>query len=596
MESIVELLQPISADTPAGSYLRYDPLYDRIKEARREDDDLPQGEWETSRKLADWSLVIRLADEALSRQTKDLQIAAWLTEAWLRREGIAGLRQGIVLLHELLQKYWDQVYPPIEDGDAELRAAPLDWVGLKLDMAVRMAPINRAGHSSIDYQTAKSLPTREQGEQDPELEAVRQQAVAQGRPTIEDFDAAFQSTPKAWYKTLVEELDGTLSALGELGGYCDQQFGDVAPSFAPLRTVVEEVRRTVNQLLARKLETEPDLPGEAPAPTASPAAATAVPGAGGSAAAAPAGGDPASWIAAAATRLRAERPLDPAAYLLLRGFRWGELRAGGERIDPRLLAAPATEIRTRLKSLLLDARWAELLETGEGVMAQPYGRGWLDLQRYVLTACDALGRDYFPVGNAIRSELRALLRDLPSLPSATLMDDSPTANAETLLWLGDQQLLPDGTELPASPASQGRTPTGLTGARRDPFDIAQERVRAGDSHGAMQLLMNAAGQEKSPRARFLRRSQAASIMVGAGLEAVALPILKELLEQVDAHQLEAWEAGEVIADPLALLYQCAERLGSDEVDRGSLYTRVCRLDPMAAIRLGGGNGSIDESE
>jgi hypothetical protein len=172
------------------------------------------------------------------------------------------------------------------------------------------------------------------------------------------------------------------------------------------------------------------------------------------------------------------------------------------------------------------------------------------------------------------------------------MDDSPTANHETLVWLGDQQLLPEGGETLAQPAE---TPVA---GRRDAYEVALDRVRAGDPHTAMQLLMAAAGQEKSPRAKFLRRAQAASVMVGAGLETVALPILRELLDQVDAHKLEDWEAGEVIADPLALLYQCAERVGSEEVDRAALYTRVCRLDPMAAIRLGnsGTSGSAHEPE
>lgn len=597
MDSMAELLQPIPGATPVGTYLRYDPVYDKIKEARREEADLPQGDFQVARKTADWPQVIRLSTEALSRKTKDLQIAVWLTEAWLRREGIAGLRQGLELIHELLQKYWDDVYPPIEDGDAEMRAAPLGWLGLKLDVAVRMAPINEAGHSGVDYNGAKALPTREQGEQDEQLAAARQQAVEQGRVLIEDFEEAFRKTSKAWYKALVEDTDGCLSVLGELTGYCDQQFGDVSPAFSSLRNVLDEFRRTANQLLARKLELEPDGPGQAapaagvsaPPPTAS-AHGAATPA--GAPAAAPAGGDPAAWIAAAAARLRAERPLDPAAYLLLRGFRWGELRAGGDRVDPRLLAAPSTDTRTRLKGLLLDAKWSELLEAAETVMAQPFGRGWLDLQRYVLTACDALGREYFAVGNAIRSELRALLRDLPALTRLTLMDDSPTANSETLTWLGDQQLLPDGSEPQAARTAAAPAPGG-----RDVFDVAQDRLRAGDAQTAMQLLMNAANQEKSARARFIRRAQAANIMVGANLEAVALPMLRELLEQADAHRLDDWEAGEMIADPLALLYQCALRAGTDDVDLAALYTRVCRLDPMAAIRLGSGlSGSANESE
>ena len=95
--------------------------------------------------------------------------------------------------------------------------------------------------------------------------------------------------------------------------------------------------------------------------------------------------DAASRIAAIAKYLRQSDPTSPAPYLLVRGFRWGELRASGRTPDPRLLEAPATQIRTQLKSLLLDGKWDALLEACENVMATPNGRGWLDLQRYALT-------------------------------------------------------------------------------------------------------------------------------------------------------------------------------------------------------------------
>ncbi|MDQ3996372.1 MAG: type VI secretion system ImpA family N-terminal domain-containing protein, partial [Gemmatimonadota bacterium] len=69
-----ELLVPIPGANPAGAELRYDSVYDKIKEARREDDDAPQGEWQTERKVADWPLVIKLTKEALSKKSKDLQL------------------------------------------------------------------------------------------------------------------------------------------------------------------------------------------------------------------------------------------------------------------------------------------------------------------------------------------------------------------------------------------------------------------------------------------------------------------------------------------------------------------------------------------
>src|SRR5690606_31204836 len=133
--------------------------------------------------------------------------------------------------------------------------------------------------------------------------------------------------------------------------------------------------------------------------------------------------------------LRREAPADPAPYLLLRGFRWGELRAGGGHVEPTLLTAPPTEVRSRVKGLLLDEKWEDLLEAAEEVMASPFGRGWLDLQRYVIAAVDALGEEFAPVGRAVRGALRALLEDLPELPAMTLADDTPVANGETIAWL-----------------------------------------------------------------------------------------------------------------------------------------------------------------
>src|ERR1700733_8745824 len=97
-----DLLNPIPGDNPSGENLRYAPVYDKIKEARREDDDAPQGEWQRERKTADPKQVIKLAGDALATKSKDLQLAAWLTEAALRMDGFSGLLAGITLIEGLI--------------------------------------------------------------------------------------------------------------------------------------------------------------------------------------------------------------------------------------------------------------------------------------------------------------------------------------------------------------------------------------------------------------------------------------------------------------------------------------------------------------
>jgi type VI secretion system protein ImpA len=598
-----DLLTPIPGQNPSGADLRYDPTYDKIKEARREDADLPQGAWQTVRKTADYGLVVKLAGDVLATRSKDLQLAAWLTEALLRREGFAGLRDGLALIRAMLAQFWDTLYPELEEGDPELRAAPLTWIGTRLDGVVRMTPLTRSGYGVVQYAQSRAVPTEEEAKQDAAKEKAREEALAERRLAPEEFDRAFADTPKSWYKELVASVAGCLEELEALDPLAGEKFGDAAPSFGKLRDALVEVRLIALQLLGKKLELDPDPPepaaavtegGEsdvmAPTTTARPEAVTsAASAAGGPAGALPAEpadrGDATSRAVAAARFLRRTEPHSPAAYLLLRGLRWGELRARAE-IDPRLLEAPPTHVRSQLKGLLLDRRWPELIEVAEGVMGTPHGRGWLDLQRYVLTACAQLGPGYDYVAAAIREELRALLAALPRLPEMTLMDDTPVANAETQAWLR--------TEILGGQGADGAAPRGAVGGNgTDPaegdraflaaFEQAAAELRAGRPERGIELLLHELARERSARGQFIRKTQVARIMVDAGLETVAMPILRELLDRIDAHKLEEWEAGELVAQPMVLLCRCLDKLAGDQALRQELYLRVCRLDPLQAI-------------
>ena len=239
-----------------------------------------------------------------------------------------------------------------------------------------------------------------------------------------------------------------------------------------------------------------------------------------------------------------------------------------------------------LKGLLLDSRWPELLEACEGVMGTAQGRGWLDLQRYALTACDALGSDYFAVATAMRGALRSLLADLPQLLDMTLMDDTPTANAETRAWLRADIV----REHEASASRQTATARLRRPRRqREPRVARPVLARRGRSarrpRRPRDLAAHASRRRARRRARgrFLVQAQLARIMVDAGHEAVAMPILEQLIADVESHKLEEWEAGELVAAPMALLYRVLTKTQADESTRQSLYLRICQLDPIQAI-------------
>jgi len=145
---VSSLLEPISADNAVGLDLRQDTtprsIYSRIRDARKAaraaersnlfDDDSTEAD-------EHWRQVYELAPQALKTNSKDLEIACWFTESLIRKAGFSGLRDGFSLIHQLIEKYWDNLYPlPDEDG-IETRVAALTGLNGEGAEGVLIAPI-----------------------------------------------------------------------------------------------------------------------------------------------------------------------------------------------------------------------------------------------------------------------------------------------------------------------------------------------------------------------------------------------------------------------------------------------------------------------
>ncbi|PYS04157.1 MAG: type VI secretion system protein TssA [Acidobacteria bacterium] len=603
-----DLLTPIPGSNPSGQNVRYAPVYDKIKEARRKEDRIAQGDWRRALKEADYKLVIKLATEALARSSKDLQIGAWLTEALAYEQGLSGLAEGLGLLRSLIENFWDTVYPEPEDGDLELRAAPLSWVGdyRELELAVRSIPLTKGGFSWLKYKESRTVGYEADVQESEAKQHARSEAITEGKLTAEEFDADVAATPLADLEQVVAGAESALEALTPLGELCEQKFGNEAPSFRILRIAIEDIQHTARMLAAakreRELQTEPeqkiqeaelerrDAVGTPTVVSNGTAAAATKPARVKIASAQPADRDEAiQRIVDAAAFLRREDPRNPASYLSLRGLRWGELRAATEP-QPELLEAPPTEIRQQLKRLMLDGQSEQVLELAESAMGLPCGRGWLDLQRYVVRACTELGDDYAPIATAIRSDLRALLRDMPQLASMTLLDDTATANAETQAWLAEltEPAAAESREriqLLASTQEPDGTAPGQEGENADAYDVALESLRSGNAEHALQILSQQITQERSGRGRFLRRTQLAQICIFSNRPAIAYPILQDLAQEIELRKLENWEEPGAIAQTLVLLLQTMQKLRFGEEERQKVYAQICRLDPLQAARL-----------
>jgi type VI secretion system protein ImpA len=235
------LLEPVSALSPCGDDLLFSADFDAVQQARRFDDpSLDQGEWVTEIKEADWPFVIERSTALLRTQTKDLRLAAWLTEALAMRSGITGLTDGFVLLKGLCERYWEHVHPLPEGDDAEYRLGNVAWLigrSAELLRAVALTDGGGARYSALDWEVAAHA--AQAVKRDPD----HADDIRRGKPSVEAIEASRRATPTGFYATLLGQLAEFEVAMLALEKELDQHAGDDAPSFRRARDAYETVYR-----------------------------------------------------------------------------------------------------------------------------------------------------------------------------------------------------------------------------------------------------------------------------------------------------------------------------------------------------------------
>jgi type VI secretion system protein ImpA len=446
-----DLLDPIAGQDPSGPDLRYDPLFDRIQEARREEDDtLPTGDWDRPAKKADHKLVVKLAGEALAKRSKDLRLATFLIESAFKLEGIAVLAPSIELLRTLQQGFWETLHPEIEDGDLELRSVEVERLTRRLVPILQEIPLTASGLTAAKYRESRTVGYEADATTNDRRES-RAAAIKAKKMIAEEFDKAAADTPKAFFVETKATLDDADEQIQQLDSFQREAYGEQYPQLSPLRAALEEARGLINTLLAERRKIEPDpVPASenilqdesAPPGTDSAVASHAAPL---PLASLPAGGlsrtqDAYALIVQSAQFLFENDERSPVPYLVCAGLRLGETRTQGPTPQPGFAVGPSYEVRQSLRTLAMQGAWTNLLRAALPVMADPCARAWLDLHRYIWRAARESGAA--PIAAAVSSTLRGLLTDRPEVRHWTLEDDTGAANPETQAWIDAEVLAP----------------------------------------------------------------------------------------------------------------------------------------------------------
>jgi type VI secretion system protein ImpA len=327
MIDLEKLLAPISDDAPTGVDLRAasdDATFSAIDELKRESDPAYD---DAGGKDANWPGVVRACEAALATKSKDLQLAALLTEGLARTEGFAGLRQGLELIRGLIERYWDRLHPGLDDGQVFLpvRARPLAWLSLSKDGKGLLPSLRRVPLLGDSRDRAEWL-TWEHKAQAELLDATAatsmeryEEMVAAGMCTTDRWRAAQSVTPVERMRELAELLRAIEDDVLRLDQLCEEKFGsDETPSFVELRGLLVDVREYCESQLPKEM-----VPG-ASADASGEAAHAA---GGGTVSRGPIGSrqDALTKLREVAEFFRRTEPHSPVSHLVERAVRWGHM-------------------------------------------------------------------------------------------------------------------------------------------------------------------------------------------------------------------------------------------------------------------------------
>jgi len=240
------LTAPLDEDNPCGEGLEdfvFDPEYAEIERLAQGKEEQVMGDEVIPAEEPDWRAVLDKS-LALFERVRSLRLAVLITKALCMRQGLGGMREGLELVHALLEKYWDQVEPLIDEGDATER---LHTIG---ELATTQGLIRLV--REVEFVASPAIGRF----------AVRDYLVATDRlkPRADEEAATLTSINQAMMDCDLDRLKETLEAIqqaGELIGKIETLFNKSVSSnylidLDPMTKFLAELKPPIQEVLGRR--------------------------------------------------------------------------------------------------------------------------------------------------------------------------------------------------------------------------------------------------------------------------------------------------------------------------------------------------------
>ena len=165
-----------------------------------------------------WLLYLSFSYQIpIENRTKDLQISVWLLESLLRLHGFAGVKEGMRLMMGLCERFWDHLYPEIEEDDLESRVSPFYWMNEKLYYELKMIKItlpdsvDASPYTWADWEAAGRLENLALKDKN-----ILQDAESKGKATRAKFLGSVMFTLKLFYESQLGYMETSIQVTTDL--------------------------------------------------------------------------------------------------------------------------------------------------------------------------------------------------------------------------------------------------------------------------------------------------------------------------------------------------------------------------------------------
>lgn len=266
MQDIQNLLSPIDGDNRCGIDLREtsNSDYQTLKDARRSIASLVR-----ARKFdsdadgeinAHWQTIFQLSPSVIKDQSKDLEVAAWFTEACLKLHGYVGLRAALSLSEGLVKEYFDDIYPlPDEDG-IETRVYPLIGLNGEDGNGTLILPLKNVPLSEdYDYPFTFNLYSRcIEADKITDPDAKRQRTDDIGL-SLDAIHSQVAASSEAFFHQLIDDISACLEHFNSMTAMLDEKCGlSHSPPSSAIKKSLESVLEAVKSLTKSKLASAPE--------------------------------------------------------------------------------------------------------------------------------------------------------------------------------------------------------------------------------------------------------------------------------------------------------------------------------------------------